>query len=563
MSERLVEYIVTLKNKNDLDDFYNDMETPGGNLYIPERTVEVANRRQISRNTHYYLTAEEAEQIKNDPRVLAVERLPSDLGIKAVRLWEQTADFEKDSTISSTDKNWGLLRVTRESQILGWGTGGIFTQVTESIKTTSSGKNVDVVIVDAHINPNHPEFALNEDGTGGSRVNLFDWFSLSEYLGYPTVGPYEYTNISSNHGTHVAGTACGNTQGWARKSNIYNMEFSYEGSNTFLNWELYIFDYLRAFHLTKPINPITGRKNPTITNHSWGYTYSTIFLSWIDGVTYRGVYTSLSAVATGDKKLLLESNGVPVPGGTYLFRMPAYYPALMSDVEDAINDGVVVVAAAGNSYWNTVRPGDIDYDNSIEADGEDYYHSRGSSPAAGPTLVTELTGGLAPTSISVGNISAIDFEVKNASSNYGSGVDIWAPGSNIVSSVYNTSASAEFGITLANDPRDSNYKIGSISGTSMASPQVCGVLACYAEIDQNLNQQAALNYLLSTAKSDQIISAGTDYGDYYWFGDNGNNRYLFYKLERQFSGNTYPKKNFKPRPTNGITFPRSKIRRRG
>ena len=36
---------------------------------------------------------------------------------------------------------------------------------------------------------------------------------------------------------------------------------------------LLLFDYLRAFHRKKRINPVTGFKNPTITNHSWGYNY--------------------------------------------------------------------------------------------------------------------------------------------------------------------------------------------------------------------------------------------------------------------------------------------------
>ena len=56
MSEQQ-EYIVTLNNKDDLDEFYYDMETPGGNLYIPNRSVDIVNRRPISRNTHYNLTA--------------------------------------------------------------------------------------------------------------------------------------------------------------------------------------------------------------------------------------------------------------------------------------------------------------------------------------------------------------------------------------------------------------------------------------------------------------------------------------------------------------------------
>ena len=66
------EYIVTCKTKEDLESLYEDMETPGGSLYIPDREVELVHRRPISRNTHYMLTDEEAEEIRNDERVLAV-----------------------------------------------------------------------------------------------------------------------------------------------------------------------------------------------------------------------------------------------------------------------------------------------------------------------------------------------------------------------------------------------------------------------------------------------------------------------------------------------------------
>ena len=40
-------------------------------------------KRPISRNTHYYLTDEQAETIRQDSRVLAVELTPDQLGIKA------------------------------------------------------------------------------------------------------------------------------------------------------------------------------------------------------------------------------------------------------------------------------------------------------------------------------------------------------------------------------------------------------------------------------------------------------------------------------------------------
>ena len=550
MSE-LKEYIVTAQTMIDADSIIEDMESPDGNLYIPNRQVDITQLRELSRNTHFMLSDEEAVQLRTDPRVIAVERPPRDMGIEVVHHWAQSGNFEKYEIIDTNDKNWGLYRITAGDTLTGWGTPtGTFTQTTQTVTTTSSGKNVDVVVVDSHINPLHPEFAVNIDGTGGSRVNQYNWFALSSIVGVNTVGTYDYSNISSNHGTHVAGTVAGNTQGWARDSTIYNMEFSYAGANSPANWELYIFDYLRAFHKNKTINATTGKRNPTITNHSWGYSYGDIQLSSITSVTYRGVTTALSGT-DADKKTILEANGVPVPNNTYLYRTPYTYAALNADVADAIADGVIVVAAAGNSYWNSAYSGDQDYNNSIRSSGVDYVHSRGSSPAVEPGVIV------------VGNITTRQEEYKNPSSNFGNRVDIWAPGTNIISAVYDTSAAAEFTITLVDDPRNASYKLGSISGTSMASPQVCGLLACYAEQNQNLSASEALAYLITHSKKNQVGTTGASYDDYRWFGDNGNNRYLFYKLERPISGQSLPKATFKNRPTSGAIYPRIRIRKYG
>lgn len=550
MSE-LKEYIVTAQTMTDADSIIADMESPDGNLYTPNRQVDITQLRELSRNTHFMLSDEEAVQLRTDPRVIAVERPPRDMGIEVVHHWAQSGNFEKYEIIDINDKNWGLYRITAGDTLTGWGTPtGTFTQTTQTVTTTSSGKNVDVVVVDAHINPLHPEFAVNIDGTGGSRVNQYNWFALSSIVGVNTDGTYDYSNISSNHGTHVAGTVAGNTQGWARDSTIYNMEFSYAGANSPANWELYIFDYLRAFHKNKTINPATGKRNPTITNHSWGYSYGNIPLSSITSVTYRGVTTALSGT-DADKKTILEANGAPVPNNTYLYRTPYTYAALNADVADAIADGVIVVAAAGNSYWNSAYSGDQDYNNSIRSSGVDYVHSRGSSPAVEPGVIV------------VGNITTRQEEYKNPSSNFGNRVDMWAPGTNIVSAVYDTSAAAEFTITLVDDPRNSSYKLGSISGTSMASPQVCGVLACYAEQNQNLSASEALAYLITHSKKNQVGTTGASYDNYRWFGDSGNNRYLFYKLERPLSGQSLPKATFKNRSTSGAVYPRTRIRKYG
>ena len=547
MSE-LKEYIVTLKSYDDLDSFYNDMETPGGSLTIPNREVECSCRRSISRNTHYMLSDEEAEKVKNDDRVLACEEPARNRGITPILFWTQTGNFEKSAGIDSNDKNWGLYRCIRGSQVSNWGSNSTTQQSSITITTTSSGKNVDVVIVDEHVNPNHPEFAVNPDGTGGTRVNQFNWFQYSSALGYTTSANYTYSTSGSapngNHGTHVAGTVAGNTQGWARDANIYNMSFDDTLSGV-TNWDEKLWDYLRYFHLNKAINPATGRRNPTVTNHSWGYSYGNISLTNVTAVNYRGTLTSVSGTSA-QKKTTLEANGIPVPGGTYLYAMPARVPAVDADIQDAINDGVIVIAAAGNSYWPTDVEGGNDYDNYITISGSNYYPVDGSSPGAAENVIC------------VGSIGSKVAEYKSAFSNYGERCDIWAPGSNIISSVYDSSAASEFSVFLADDPRDSNYKLASISGTSMASPQVSGVIACLAEQQPDLKQSDALQYLIENSTS----NVG-DYGDagtaspYEGFGDSYN-RYLFYKSKRQETGSLQKSIFGNRNPnTSGVKYPRT------
>jgi len=544
------EYIVTLNNREDLPNFYDDMETPGGDLYIPDRAVAVASRRNISRNTHYYLTDQEADLLKNDPRVLAVSRLPRDLGMTPISHWKQTGKFEKSTAVQSTDKNWGLARIVNGVQTDGWGSNGVFNELQTSISTDSAGEHVDVVIIDAHINPNHPEFAVNEDGTGGTRVVQYNWFQHQAEVGLSGLGTYSYGTVSSNHGTHTAGTTAGNTQGWARKSNIYYMEFNYSPFSQPDGWTVYLFDFVRAWHNSKPINPITGRRNPTVTNNSWGYSYSNISLSTITSVTYRGATTDLTGLTTPQKKIQLENNGVPVPASTYLYRPPARSAALDADIADAIEDGIIVVASAGNSYWYTTDdPDHPDYNNSIDVGGV-LYHSNGSSPGAAPGVIC------------VGALSTSTQEYKANFSNYGDRIDIWAPGQNIISAVFNSTAAQEFGISLADDPRNSTFKIGSISGTSMSGPQVAGVIACMMSRYPNYTPQELYDYLIANTKTGQIGTTNGNHGDYTNIRDSVN-KYLYFPVERVQEGSAFPDVSYDLRPATGSTYPRLRIRRRG
>ena len=306
----LRKYYVTLKKGVDFQGFYDDMETPGGALYIPDRAIDVSDRRPISRSTGYELTQEEAEVVANDDRVLAVELDPNLRGIKpGLNNVSQTGTFVRDGDQTGSDLNWGLLEHLSDTKLFagsgvwansGMGNGrsstdGEFAQTpetTETIQLNATGKNVDVVIIDDNgTMQSHPEFAVNPDGTGGTRFQSYNWYQWNPQVTGASASTYTWNENSSGsyHGVHCMGTAGGNTQGWARDANLY-MLYYLAGDSTDRTFP-YVMDYVRQFHNNKSVNPTTGRKNPTVCNQSWGMSlfYTTDYTeSSVESVTYRG-----------------------------------------------------------------------------------------------------------------------------------------------------------------------------------------------------------------------------------------------------------------------------------
>ena len=395
------------------------------------------------------------------------------------------------------------------------------------------------------INPNHPEYAVNSDGTGGSRVIQFNWyqFNLGQASSTYVYEPYDDGDTTrtenNNHGAHVAGTVVGSTQGWARKANIYNI--NPYGSDINQTSSTLLFDFIREFHNNKPINPNTGRRNPTICNNSWGFAFRPA-IEDINFVNFRG--QSQSGPFTEQQ---LNDFGINTRtiNGTVFAEISARVTAVDADVQDAINDGIVIVGAAGNNSTKIDVPGGIDFNNSLTVTFSSINYHRGSTPASSGT------------GICVGAINALATEAKATFSNCGPRVNIYAPGQNIMSSVNSTTT---FG--GVDDPRDEDFKIVKISGTSMASPQVCGILACVLEIYPNLTQQEAIEYIQFYAKKNQINDTGGGFTDNTSLQGSPNN-FLFYFEERLSSGNIFPKFNSKVRPTTGSVYPRTRIRRQG
>jgi subtilisin family serine protease len=131
--------------------------------------------------------------------------------------------------------------------------------------------------------------------------------------------------------------------------------------------------------------------------------------------------------------------------------------AMNDAVQRATDRGVVVVTAAGNSNANAC----------------------GNSP------------GSAASAINVGATTSLD--ARASFSNYGTCVDIFAPGSNVVSAM-----------------TTSNTSLGGASGTSMASPHVAGAAALYLQAHPTASPAEVTAALLSSATANVLTNVGLD-----------------------------------------------------
>lgn len=572
--QSLKEYIVTLKEFDNSDSFYEDMETPGGALYIPKRVVECVNRLPISRNTHYMLTYNEAAEVLNDPRVLTVELNPTDLGLeKGTFGFEQfSVSFDKRVASDATDINWGLLRCLRKTDVNNWGIDGTVQQ-TASLIADCTGRNVDVVVMDDGCPyPTVLEYQQNPDGTGYSRMAEFNWFQYNPQVNGAPAGFYSYTsNRLQQHGAHTTGTAAGNTQGWARDANIYNI--TYNDS----------IQYVRLFHRNKPVNPLTGVKNPTVMNNSWGYRGGSLNTAIISQLTIRGVNyfpTSGSAGSFVWNTNIIQNVARLNIGGQF----PSRQASVDADMIDAMNEGVIIVASAGNSYFYQDVPGGLDYDNTMIYNGITYFIHRGSSPGAawgsgeGSRIICSGASGQHNESPGASIYASTGIEVgdyKAEFSNYGPRIDCYAPGSGIQSvwstgtTLYDTTGTpdprvAALGLT---DTVNNNFK--KCPGTSMSGPQTAGVLACIAEKYPRMTQAEARAYIKNVSPSTMLSTTGgaQDSKDAGFNFNSASNRQMLLlqgtRVPTAEIGGYYPTPFPESvswyRPTSGQVYPRRRV----
>ena len=163
--------------------------------------------------------------------------------------------------------------------------------------------------------------------------------------------------------------------------------------------------------------------------------------------TYSGVIAGIDWVANSPLRPAVAN--LSLGGGASA--------ALDAAIAGAVSKGVNVVVAAGNN----------------NADACNYSPSR------------------APSAITVGATTSSD--TRASYSNYGSCLDIFAPGSSILSA-WNTS----------------DVATNTISGTSMASPHVAGVVALVLEAKPTASPSAVTSFLTTSASLNKLSSIGTN-----------------------------------------------------
>lgn len=251
------------------------------------------------------------------------------------------------------------------------------------------------------------QVSLPLDGTyhyvpsSGTGVNVYviDTIVLTSHSDFGGRATLDFDNVASvtatdakGHGTHVAGIIGGSSKGVAKNVTIHSIRVLQDDGYGSTSGIVAGIDYVIA-HAVKP----------AVINMSLG-----------------GVYSN----------------------------------SIDAAVNAAINSGITVVVAAGNSDYNAC-----------------YY-----SPARVKNAIT------------VGATDSSD--TRAYYSNYGSCVDLFAPGSNILS-----------------DWNTSNTATNTISGTSMASPHVAGAAALYLAAHPNAKPSEVAAALLKNATSGKVLDA--------------------------------------------------------
>ena len=545
-------YAVCIKDAADWQEIHDYIINENNIDDIPNRKIDCTSEMKCSpKRSVYEMSPAEADILRNHSKVEWVERssLYNEYELEQRKYDEEfdkhtdTDRFKYDVTNTRYSFNanngttldftqWGLYRHSHRDNKFGNSS-----TVDDELHYTLTGKNVDVVVMDTGSIWTHPEFLK----PGVQYTDIPNILSCEEYTRVRDIlihGESEYginwsneglvapgdgafanynkagallmhefgnqsNSLANHHGSHCAGTAAGNQFGHAFEANIWSIACV---DRSDLGWSNPCdgFDYIKVWHKNKPINPLTGRKNPTVVNGSWGFRqFYRSDLSYT--VNFRGTSYSDSQISSTAAPAVYYQSQLNSVYNQFTSREPVGQTEADEVFDDPDCKNIVWCFAAGNSddkqdykegedYNNELTSGTVYYSGSSS---KDPYYNRSGTPAISAQ-------GRKDAAIVVGSMDSTrqttnGQERTSSFSNRGPAITVWAGGSYIIS---------PYGSGYA-DPRSGSHLIAAISGTSMATPQVCGVMALYLESQPDATRAEAREWLLTHGSTDVPDSDAT------------------------------------------------------
>ena len=317
----------------------------------------------------------------------------------------------------------------------------------------------------------------------------------------------------ADHGTQCASLIYGRTHGWAYNCNKWHLNL-YGSVYNVGSMEIG-FDVQKIFHQNKPINPIFGTRDPTISSNSWGYRDAFKSGSYYyfrdDGAASYGGYSN--------EPNFISWLGAQGDGGRWKSEM---YDNSMTQAGDELTQaGVIFVAAAGNSNQPQYNPDHPNYDNRISNNNTNTLYQdtfsefglsvtgttnrRGFPQHIGKTVSQTFQGNTIVKfpAINVGCLNdamtnSYDQDRKVNYSDCGNAIDFFAPGDGTLAACPDASYGVDtdrvddtyVDLTAISACRDTRF-----SGTSAACPVGAGFMAIVMQYNRNWTYEELRNWI--------------------------------------------------------------------
>jgi len=568
-------YSITSLNEVNIDQLIKELITPG---IAPQNTsltdfTPIYDYMGVSPITIILeLTESEAQELKNNP---LVENISEQTDQKASHFdVTRTINSTYSSTNNSIHQNWGMSRCNSISALPPWDNN--FTHY-------KTGSGVDVLIIDSGIIPNHPEF-LNTNGV--SRLVKENWsyfypitssknisvsFSYNNYVMNevldptiyvvsdkpngngtttyrtevysfnldgstvndplfigPAIGaPFSSTYVSRNGAT--TGTVTLSVYGGNRSefSTTQNVMYYWSGRNLNINGVITRTKYNTQTNDEFFYNDTNGHGTHctgTVAGSAYGWaTDARIYTMHIDLDNDLGGYSSLTPALIEVYNLILSWHNrkklKTVFRPTVTNNSYGYDNNVLNDVNLAVkslvDSGVHFIHSAGNSSAFITVPTDPTFNRYRVGSNNKNYISQENSPCWPNYLWSSQDNNPVICVGALGDYDSTRPHTRAIYSNYGPGVSFYAPGTWIVSSNY-TNTGAVY-------PGSTSFFCIKYSGTSMAGPQVAGILATLLEDRPTLTPLSAKSLLIQNC----IVGAISGHDDIYTGGGLYNNTRMY------------------------------------